>query len=64
MLRQEMKKIKNEFKEQEMNWKREHEEMRQCIKGLEQKIEEMKKTWIEIVEKDERREKGQRKHSK
>lgn len=44
MLRQEMKKIRNEFKEQEMNWKREHEEMRQCIKGLEQKIEEMKKT--------------------
>lgn len=60
MLRQEMEKIRNEFKEQEMNWKRKHEEMRQCIKGLEQKIEEMKKAWTEIVEKgrEEKRDRG------
>lgn len=33
--------MRRELKEQEVNWKKEREEMRECIKGLERRMEEL-----------------------
>lgn len=38
----EIEQMRKEWKEQEGNWKKKREEMRECIKGLKKRVEELK----------------------
>lgn len=40
--REKIEELRRKWKEQEAKWKKEREEMRNCIKGLERRVEELR----------------------